>query len=74
MDNFMEAAEDLVSCGVDAIFVEMLGDLVHAQIALEAVARVVQKRPCPVFLGIVACQTKTGEIILNRDHTPFTRS
>jgi len=73
MENYLEEANDLIDCGVDMIFLELIGNVTHDMKALEATARAVAMRPCPVFIGIGGYGTlPSGEVVRNRDNSPLT--
>lgn len=69
LENFKEAAEALIDCKVDMLFLELLTDIIHAPVVMEAVALATKQRPCPIYLGFT-CFQKDGKLLL-KDHNPI---
>lgn len=64
LKNYEQCCANLIDAGVDVIFLEMISDLVHGPVAVEAVANVTKTKPCPVFLGISTILQANGDLVL----------
>ena len=61
--NFREAAETLASAGVDLLVLEMIDDLEHGQLALDAA----RSTGLPVWVGMSAKRTQDGRLTSFQD-------